>query len=190
MSKFAMLRDALRPIVLALTITLFTMPALAGEIYSWRTEDGGYAFTDDPKAIPARYVKQSATRKAANLSDYPRLTAPAAGSTEAYSEQLDARLEHLRRLNRDLDAAYARTPEGAAVEALSVQTGQFNVGVPVDQGSEGPVVIEKVRFRHKGEMATRHNVVIRKGDEVIAVIKGSPLVTQIDQAPEISGTFE
>ncbi|MGI9591601.1 MAG: DUF4124 domain-containing protein, partial [Myxococcota bacterium] len=35
-------------------------PASASEIYSWRTEDGGYSFTDDPNAIPARYRDQVA----------------------------------------------------------------------------------------------------------------------------------
>jgi len=186
MLKFAVLRDEIRPVVLALATLLFTVPAVAGEIYSWRTEDGGYAFTDDPKAIPPRYRAQSETRRGAKLADYPRLTTPAPGAGDAYAARLAARLEQLRDLNRDLDAASARAPEPPAVDALSVRTGSFNVGVPIDGDDARPVVIEKVRFRHKGEMATRHNVVIRKGGDVIAVIKGSPLVTQIDQAPEMS----
>ena len=37
-------------------------PAVADPVYSWRTEDGGYAFTDDPKGIPARYRDQAQVR--------------------------------------------------------------------------------------------------------------------------------
>jgi hypothetical protein len=165
---------------------IFALPALAGEIYSWRTEDGGYAFTDDEKAIPPRYRDQVETRTSEGMEDYPRLTAPETGASDAYSRRLADRLDHLRSLNRDLDAAYAPQPGESGVDSLAVQTGQFNIGVPLEGEGEGPLVIEKVRFRHKSEMATRHNTVIRRGDELLAVIKGDPLISEINQAPEIS----
>lgn len=187
MSTFALLRDGPRTAAIIATLTLiFAAPALAGEIYSWRTEDGGYAFTDDEKAIPPRYRDRVETRKIEGLGDYHRLTAPEAGSNDAYSRRLADRLDHLRSLNRNLDAAYAPRPVETGVESLAVQTGRFNLGVPLEGEGDGPLVIEKVRFRHQGEMATRHNLVVRKGDEVLAVIKGNPLVSEINQAPEIS----
>jgi len=180
-----MLRNGLRAAGVAALTLFFTLPALAGEIYSWRTEDGGYAFTDDPKAIPPRYRDQVETRATARLNDYSRLTVPEAGASDDYAQRLSDRLDYLRALNRDLDEAYAPRPvEGAT--PLTVQAGNFNLAVPPNSAGEGPLVVEKVRFRHKREMATRHNLVIRRGDEVLAVIKGDPLVTQINQSPEIS----
>jgi len=186
MSRNAMLRDGLRTAAIATVTLIFALPALAGEIYSWRTEDGGYAFTDDEKAIPARYRDQVETRTTADLSDYPRLTAPDAGASDAYSRRLSDRLDHLRLLNRDLDSAYAPRPVEPGVDSLAVQSGQFNIGVPLEGEGDGPLVIEKVRFRHRREMATRHNTIIRRGDELLAVIKGRPLISEINQAPEIS----
>lgn len=161
-----------------------TVPALAGEVYSWRTEDGAYAFTDDPKAIPARYRDRAATRTNTSISNYARLTAPESGSTDAYAARLAQRLEHLRGLNRDLDAAGRRTTT-PSTPAISIDTGDLNVGVPAG-GGDGPLVIENVRFRYKNEMATRHNTVVRKGDTTVAVIKGQRNVGAINQAPEVT----
>ena len=183
MSIIAMLRNCLHTVSIVAVTLIFSLPALAGEIFSWRTEDGGYAFTDDEKAIPARYRDQVETRQAEGLAGYHRLTTPDAGATEAYSQRLADRLDHLRSLNRDLDAVYAQRPAEAGVDSLAVEMGEFNIGVPIDGEGAEPVVIEKVRFRLKGEMATRHNLVVRRGDEVLAVIKGEAFSTRIDQEP-------
>jgi hypothetical protein len=186
MSTISMLRDGLRGAgVVAITV-IFCAPALAGEIYSWRTEDGGYAYTDDAKAIPPRYRAQVASRESDGLGNYKRLTSPSPGSTDAYAQRLANRLEHLRTLNRDYDLASARPEYESQVGSIEVNTGSLNVGVPVDDDSDAPVVIETIRFRHEGEMATRHNLVVKKGDRILTVIKGKPLVSDINQAPEIS----
>jgi hypothetical protein len=188
MSRFSTLRHSVRVAGIAVAMLSFSLPALAGEIYSWRTEDGGYAFTDDPKAVPPRYRDQAESRTTTGLSDYARLTAPEAGTTDAYARRLADRLDHLRALNQSLDEAEAwsaaSAPAGGSLQSLSVKAGEFNVGVPTDGQGDGPVVIENVRFRHDGEMATRHNLIIRQGDELLAVIKGRPLATQINQPPE------
>ncbi|MFQ5418407.1 MAG: DUF4124 domain-containing protein [Myxococcota bacterium] len=188
MSNFSTVREGLRRAAVVGFIAGFALPAAAaGEIYSWRTEDGGYAFTDDAKAIPARYRGQVKTQENASLESYPRLTAPVTGANEAYSQRLAERLAHLRALNRDLDIAYARRAPRPMAESLSVQTGRFNISVPVEEGSDGPVVIEKIRFRRDGEMATRHNLVVRQGRRPIAIIRGNPLVSSVDQAPDVDG---
>jgi hypothetical protein len=191
MSRFSTLRHTLRAAGIAAAILIFGLPALAGEIYSWRTEDGGYAFTDDPKAIPPRYRDQAETRTTTRLSDYRRLTAPEAGTTDAYARRLANRLDQLRALNQILDEAEARSagasaPVGGGLQSLSVQSGEFNVGVPTDAEGQGdaPLVIENIRFRHDNEMATRHNLVISKGDKLLAVIKGKATNTQINEPPK------
>ena len=48
MSTFSFLRDGLRVAGLVAVTSAVALPAVAGSVYSWRTEDGGYAFTDDP----------------------------------------------------------------------------------------------------------------------------------------------
>ena len=183
MSTIGRLLCSARAAGIAAATLLLTLPAFAGEIYSWRTEDGGYAFTDDAKSIPARYQDQVATRATEGLGSYQRLTTPEAGAGADYARRLGNRLDHLRELNRDLDTAYVPRPANAGPETLSLRTGELNIGVPMDAGDDGPVVIEKVRFRLKGEMATRHNVIVRRGDEVLAVIKGEAFSTKIDQGP-------
>ena len=84
MSRIVVLRDGLRTAAIATVTLIFALPALAGEIYSWRTEDGGYAFTDDEKAIPPRYRDQIEIQRIEGLGDYPRLTTPDAGASDAY----------------------------------------------------------------------------------------------------------
>jgi hypothetical protein len=163
----------------------FSLPVAAGEIYSWRTEDGGYAFTDDAKAVPARYRGQVKSQKTARLADYARLTTPSVGASEAYSRRLAERLEHLRGLNRDLDDAHARRGPVQTAETLSVESGGFNIGLPLAESADGPLVIEKIRFRHEGEMATRHNLVVRQGSRQVAIIRGNRLLGPINQAPDI-----
>ena len=49
--------------------------ASAEEIYTWRTQDGGYAFTDDQKAIPPRYRESVEVRRLEGLEGYERFHA-------------------------------------------------------------------------------------------------------------------
>ncbi|MBW2290153.1 MAG: hypothetical protein JRG90_20350 [Deltaproteobacteria bacterium] len=189
MSRFPMLRDGLCWTAVAALTVCFSLPALASEIYSWRTDDGGYAYTDDAKSIPPRYRDRAQTQQTQGIGSYGRLTAPPAGTMDAYAKRLSNRLEHLRALNRDLDRAGARPEYENAVNSIQVNAGSVNVGVPVGNSDE-PIVIEKIRFRHHGEMATRHNLIVKQGDRVLTVIKGSPLITEINPNPGISEMVE
>jgi len=186
MSRISMLRDGLRGAGLAAIAVCFGLPAFAGEIYSWRTDDGGYAYTDDAKAIPPRYRERAQSRPTEGIESYRRLTAPAPGTMDDYSLRLAKRLEHLRALNHDLDRANARPEYENQVAGIEVNTGSLNVGVPIAESSDEPVVIEKIRYRHRDEMATRHNVVVKQGDRILTVIKGNPLISEINQAPGVS----
>lgn len=186
MSSFSALRDGLCWTAVAAITLSFSLPALASDIYSWRTEDGGFAYTDDAKAIPPRYRDRAQTQSAAGIAGYRRLTTPPAGTMDAYAHRLSNRLEYLRALNRDLDRAALRPAYVSQVDSIEVDAGSINVGVPVGDSSDEPIVIEKIRYRHRDEMATRHNVVVKQGDRVLTVIKGNPLVGEINQAPGIS----
>jgi hypothetical protein len=190
MSRFPILRDGLCWTAVAAIAVCFSLPALASEIYSWRTEDGGYAYTDDAKSIPPRYRDRAQTQQTQGIGSYGRLTAPPAGTMDAYAKRLSNRLEQLRALNRDLDRASARPEYQSAVNSIEVNAGSLNVGLPVGDPSNEPIVIEKIRYRHRDEMATRHNLVVKQGDRVLTVIKGNPLVGEINQAPGVSDMLE
>jgi hypothetical protein len=152
---------------------LWVAPASAQTIYSWETEDGGYAFTDDPEAIPARYRDRVRTRASANLRDYARYTEPVPGSGERYAEQLAARLEYLREFNAAPPAA--ETGEAAAPSAprISLRTGSDaapTLDVTPERG-EGPLVVETLYTRPRGKMVTRQSLVVRQGDRTLAVVR-------------------
>jgi hypothetical protein len=158
---------------------LWLMPASAsaGTIYSWRTEDGGYAFSDDPDVIPARYRDQAQTRASADLRDYERYTESVSGSGDRYAEELAARLERHRATN----AAPATTGPSQATTAsapatgprISLRTGSESapaIDVAADP-SAGPLVVETVFTRPTGKMVTRKSLIVRQGDKIIAVVR-------------------
>jgi hypothetical protein len=163
---------------------LVAAPALAGQIYSWRTEDGTTAFTDDPKAIPERYRDRVDVRESAGIDEYARYTS-ARGGESAYADRLSQRLDHLRALNAHFDATAPR-PAAAAQPSVAINTGGLTIGVPAESSADGPVVVESVRFRHRDEQATRHNTVISQGGRVLTVIKGDPHIGPVNQAPGLS----
>jgi hypothetical protein len=190
MLTFTNLRDGLCWTAVAALTVFLSLPANASEFYSWRTDDGGYAYTDDAKAIPPRYRDRAQSQQTQGIAGYDRLTTPPPGTMDAYSRRLSERLEYLRELNRDLDRASARSEYRNPIQNIQVGTGSLNVGIPVYDDSDEPVVIEKIRYRHRDEMATRHNLVVKKGDRVLTVIKGKPLIGEINQAPGISDMVE
>jgi hypothetical protein len=151
-------------------------PAAAGEIYSWRTEDGGYSFTDDPVAIPVRYREQIETRESAGLSGYARYTAQNEAATADYAERLAERVERLR-LRGD---ALGETETGRAVPApdyVTLRTGSrdasgVDIAVPSWAGDEEePLVVETVFMRLEGSNVIQRVQVTRRGDEIVAINK-------------------
>ena len=96
-------------------------PAAAETVYSWRTEDGGYAFTDDEKAIPERYRAAAKPRQVGGLSGYERLTLEDPAATSRYAERLAARLDHLRSVNAPALRSETRSP-GPATQAAATPT--------------------------------------------------------------------
>jgi hypothetical protein len=151
-------------------------PAVAGgPIYSWRTEDGGYAFTDDPKAIPARYRDEAKLRPSARLGDYARYTPSDDRATERYAERLSQRLAHLRAVN-----AQPVVRRGAVVESAAASTtrltldsaNEYAPSVEISEATGGePIVVETLFTRPEGKMVTRHSQVVRQGDQILSIMK-------------------
>jgi hypothetical protein len=150
-------------------------PAVAGDIYTWRTDDGGYAFADDPKRVPEKYRGRVTIRQSGSLSGHARYTPEDDAAQNAYARELEQRLETLRRTNAALEAQAARSAAAAnAGESVSVRLssdGEPTVDIPQSATGGAPVVIEDVVALRDGANRTRTNTVIRRGDEVIAVIR-------------------
>ena len=156
-------------------LAAFATPAAADPVYSWRTEDGGYAFTDDPKGIPARYRDQAKLRESSRLGDYSRYTPSDDKATERYAEQLDRRLARLRAMNaqpvvtREAFAASSAAP-ATALTMQSANNYAPSVEISEQTGGE-PIVVETVFTRPEGKMVTRQTQVVRQGDKILSVMK-------------------
>ncbi len=148
--------------------------ALAETVYAWRTEDGGYAFTDDEKAIPERYRANSEVRQVGGLSGYEHFTPADPGATARYAERLAARLEQLRSMNAPVRRPEAR-PAGPSPQTISLRTsnreGSPTLNITPGAAGEEPIIVETLRARPRNKLVTRDNVVVRQGDRTIAIIR-------------------
>jgi hypothetical protein len=163
------------PMVAVATVTLLlAAPALAETVYSWRTEDGGYAFTDDADNIPPRYRDQASASEAGKLGDYARFTAKDPSATARYEERLADRLQHLRALNARPAAVWAAERAGRETPPpIWLRTGgenSPNLEITPGEGQE-PIVVETIHTRPAGKVVTRQSVVVRQGDRTLAIVK-------------------
>ena len=155
--------------------------ASAEEVYSWRTQDGGYAFSDDEKAIPPRYRDHVEVRQTEGMEGYQRFTPKDDQATHRYEERLAARLEHLRALNRPAQAPSSGAPADSAApapapprEQITLRTGRRDApGIDITTSSEDgePVVVETILMRPKGKMVSQNVQVTRRGGKTIAIVK-------------------
>jgi len=171
------------------------VPVAADPVYSWRTEDGGYAFTDDPKGIPARYRDQVKVSEARRLHDYERFTPSDDHATERYSEQLTQRLEHLRAVNQEPRAvgrqvASHTTRGDAPLPTISMQSANdFEPSVEFDQSLGGePIVVDTLFTRPAGKIVTRQSTVVRQGDKILSIVR--PRLREINVATDIHDEAE
>jgi len=181
-------------LVVALNAAL-AAPSAADPVYSWRTEDGGYAFTDDPKSIPARYRDQAKMRETGRLHDYKRYTPSDGDATERYSEQLSQRLEHLRAVNQEPRAAGRQVAShdaqgGVSEPTISMQSANdFEPSVEFDQSLGGePIVVDTLFTRPAGKIVTRQSTVVRQGDKVLSIVR--PRLREINVATDIHDESE
>ena len=156
-------------------IAALAAPAAADRVYSWRTDDGGYAFTDDPKAIPARYRDQAKLRESARLGDYKRYTPSDDAAAERYAAQLTERLAHLRAMNAQPVARRnpVAAPGSGPTASLTMQSANgYAPSVEISQNTGGePIVVETLFTRPEGKMVTRQTQVVRQGDQILSILK-------------------
>lgn len=171
----------------ALTLALVLLGtgggALAADrIYSWETEEGTFAFTDDPKQIPARYRAVATSRGREDLGRYDLTSVSDAASAVPHADRLARRLAYLRSANGAIAMAAPGIPGEASSEAaFLVRTSGSSRGVSTQVGfavSEGPpgassepIVTDNVRVMPADSDATRHITVVRQGDKILSVVK-------------------
>jgi hypothetical protein len=160
-------------------------PAFAGNVYSWVTEDGTYAFTDDSKRIPAKHRAEARKRPMGKLTRYERFTEVSSDSKAPYAERIRERRSELRKMA-------VTAPVGAVIGGMSQESGLV-YSVPVSGGGNGrgggrgasfqvPVgerasagpeltTIESIRVKPRRSLASRHWTVVKTGGRIVTVIK-------------------
>jgi hypothetical protein len=151
-------------------------PAAAGSYYSYRTDEGAYAFTDDPKAIPEAYRAEARRHALSPLRGYQRLTPSDSRATSDYAKRLDARLSELRGMNQLAKAERAARSGPGSAATIAIQTGGDDSPLlqvtPGDGGnSDGPVIVETLSAKPAGGIVTRDNTVVRQGDQTLAIVR-------------------
>lgn len=176
--------------------------ASAGTLYSWKTEDGTFAYTNDKKRIPAKYKGEAKTSNLKSMESYARFTPGPKSDGKAYEDRIVERLEVLRTSAGD-ESYMGAAGAGERVVNVNVGSGgkygnsQAEVQIPVGLGSDDmePVVVEHVRMKPvAGSNATRHARVVKQGDRVLAVIKDrqldNPLTPGLDERDFDSNPIE
>ncbi len=169
----------------ALLVAGLAGSAFAGNVYSWVTDDGTYAFTDDSKRIPAKHRAEARKRPMGKLTRYERYTEVSSDTKAPYAERIRERRLELRKMA-------AAAPVGAVVGAMQSQATGLVYSIPVSGGSgrghsgasiqvpiggqasaaAQPTTIESIRVKPRHNMASRHWTVVKKGDRIVTVIKG------------------
>jgi hypothetical protein len=174
--------------------------ATAGNVYSWVTEEGTYAFTDDSKRIPAKHRNDAQRRPMGELARYERFTEVSTDQDKTYAERIVERRDALRTTSvatprvvttdpaqSTAGIGYTLPAGGGSRGARSTAsvwlplgaTGASSTAAAADEGA--PTVIESKRMRSPGRLATRHWTFITKGDEVVTVIKGEHRDRNLDR---------
>lgn len=156
--------------------------AAQAEIYAWRTEDGGYAYTDDPDQVPARYADEAHVRSDTDLREYDRYTATDTAASNDYAARLRSRLRYLRAVNDAPKAAPAPTRRASGVRSIAIATG--NPQAPTvniePEGNAAPIIIEPARTLDHGKAITRSTTLVKQGGRTIAVLKGQSHEISLD----------
>lgn len=169
-------------VTVGLALAAVAAPTLAGTVYSWTTEDGTAAFTDDPKRIPAKYKDQVERRELGKLKNYKQYSESQVEHEATYEKRVADRLERLRA--PEPPAVSAGPPAGESGPRYAVGLSapdQDQVSFPVDAARDEPFVTSEHRIRTRDSIATQDLQITRQGDEVISVRISAPNQRGIDE---------
>jgi len=173
-------------------------PAFAGNVWSWRTDDGAYAFTDDSKRIPAKHRAQAKRKSMGKLSRYERFTEVSVDVEKPYAERIHERRSALREMTETAQMGAvvgAVRPSGRELAfAIPASGGRGRAGsgtsiiVPMagnqTSSDSEPTTIESIRVNPRNSLASRHWTVVKKGDRIVTVIKGELRQRKLDGPSE------
>jgi len=157
--------------------------AEAKSVYRWKTDEGTYAFTDDPKQIPAKYRDRARRSTLRPLQTYRNYTPAQDAATGAHVKQMREAARYFSELNARLDRRQpvgvvvrgVPTPESDAVVRSSTSGRTFvEAQTGLDGDDAAPLVIEEKRFYVPGENVTRRDTIVRRGDRILAITKPLP----------------
>jgi len=161
------------PLAVGLLVATLAVPASAGSFFKYETEDGGIAFTDDPKRIPAAYRDDAETIQRNGFGDFDRYTHAGANHVASHAGRTDARLDHLRNLNARMITPDAVGAPMVGPQGLAIRSGRYGQSVESysnPRAGDEPVIVETVRSRPDGSPVTRHITIVRQGDQILSVI--------------------
>jgi hypothetical protein len=160
---------------------MLAIPASAGSVYEWVTDDGVYSYADTLKRVPKRYQSQAKKRTLGSLASYERWTPSDPKAADSYAGRLEGNLARLRDLNAALDPMDALGTRAGV--RMQLRLGANGDAISVPTASTGPVVVEEIRTRFPGENATRTVTLVRQGDEIVATLVGQRNDGPIVQVP-------
>lgn len=185
------------PRLLTCSVAAGLLLALAGAadakvVYRWKTDDGVYAFTDDPKRIPERYRSDAKASPMRSLRSYRNFTPAQRSGTQAHLNQMRQSARDMAKLNERISrggqgapvGVYGVPPEEAVLRVGTA--GQTQVEIQSADLSDEPFVIEDKRYYIPGLDSTRTNTVVRQGDKIIAITKPLPHQDDISTIPSES----
>jgi hypothetical protein len=160
---------------------LLVAGAASAEIYAWRTEDGVYAYTDDPDLVPSRYAADAKVVGSTGLDGYERYTRTDPAASQRYGDRLEKRLRYLRAVNETPARAAVPTPS-SGVRSVSIATGNAQAPmVDIDASGNGaPIVVEQLHTLDPGAAITRPTTLVKQGGRTVAVLKGRQRETSLD----------
>ena len=161
-------------LVIVSLVALAVADASAATFYTWTTDEGTEAFTDDAKRIPAKYKQAAKRRTIGKLSNYARYTESKVTAEKPYAERIHARLEALRADRAPVSARKGRHHRRHGGEKIQLSVGSDRYGrdqisYPVDKRGREPIVIEEHRVRMRNSIATRDVRITRQGSKVLSV---------------------
>ena len=135
------------------------------DYWTYETETGALAFTDDPKNVPAKYKDTAARMKSESLFDYDRLSvvepirpAPTAAPAPVYRAE----------------RAEAPEPRPEIEDRVSLDVGGMRFDVEADE--DEPIRVERRQYTDESGQyyeyggITAPTTVIKRGDKPIAII--------------------
>jgi hypothetical protein len=176
-------------LLLPLTSSLLTVvlagAAVAGPAYRWTAADGSIAFSDELKKVPSQYRASAVRVGTRSLADYPRYTPAESGPARRdRAAALALRLEHLREINGTAQGADAA---GSVSQGDTILRLDDSAAISFPNGAVGngePVVIEERRVRDRNNISTTHITVVRRGDEILSVVRPESVHNRGDWADE------